>query len=63
MHAADIDDDRRAASDVDAIACREVNEPRLFTPGDDAHAYTGLPAYFGNEVAAILGFFRYMRWL
>ncbi len=42
--AADVHDDRRVARHADAVHRRQVDEPGLFGPGDDARADAGLAA-------------------
>ncbi len=54
--AADVDDDSRRRSDVDAVAGSEVDEPRFFRARDHADTNAGLPIDFGDEVAAVVGF-------
>ena len=53
---ADVDDDSRGRSDVDAVAGSEVDEPSLFRARDHADANASLPIDFGDEVAAVVGF-------
>ena len=40
--AANVDDDRRAAADIDAVAGGKMDEPRFFRAGNDADPDAGL---------------------
>ena len=55
MSYADVDDDRRVAAHVHAVARRQVNEASLLGARDHPNPDAGLAVHLGYEVAAVLG--------
>ena len=51
--AADIDDDRSCAADVDAVHGRLMDQPRFLGPGDDHRDDAGFALDAGEELAAV----------
>ena len=55
---ADVDHHGLGAADVDAVAGREMNQPRFFSAGDHADADPRLALDRSDEIAAVVGFAR-----
>src|SRR4026207_1985935 len=54
--AADVNDDGRAASNVDPVTGCQMNQAGFLGAGNDLDPDTRLSPILGNEVAAVLGF-------
>ncbi len=54
--AADVDDYRRARSDVDRVGRRHVNQARLLRAGNDADANADISLHGGEKVAGVFCF-------
>src|SRR5207248_2466943 len=59
--AADVDDDRAAAGDVDAVDGRLMNQARFFDARDDARPDAGVTLDAGEKLAAVARFARGAR--